>query len=235
MATRTIHVLRWPVLDDGRVQALAKSIESLGLLQGVVVREPTEEEQKWYDWDGSHYIVVAGFHRAAAWRRLNRGKLDGIPVLMVNPGVDDELVEIDENLVRAHLDGAALAELTARRLARAEAGPGAEGFSVTVTENPNTDRPARNRGTTGKRAGRPARPAVKDTADALGVAECTVRRRARRAAGGESERRASAQRRFKILLDLDDSESFCRQLEMLTRKMTPEARRHAAEIFLRGL
>ena len=235
MATRTIHVLRWPELDEGRVQALANSIEELGLLQGVAVRETTDAEQEEYGWDGSHFVVVAGFHRAAAWRRLNRDKLDGLPVLMVNPGVDGELVEIDENLVRAHLDGAALAELTARRLARAEAGPETGKFSDPVPENfprPKTHK-AQGKGR-GQGGGRPARPAVKDTADALGVHEDTVRRRARRAAKGAAKG-AAEPRRFRVLLDPEDCGLFRRQIERLTARLTVDARRCAAAILLAGL
>jgi hypothetical protein len=248
MATRTIHVLRWPELDEGRVQALANSIEELGLLQGVAVRETTDAEQEEYGWDGSHFVVVAGFHRAAAWRRLNRDKLDGLPVLMVNPGVDGELVEIDENLVRAHLDGAALAELTARRLARAEAGPETGKFSDTVPENlpPPKTHKAQGKGR-GKGGGRPPRPAIKDTADALGVHEDTVRRRARRAAKGaagaakgaagaaKGAAGAAEPRRFRVLLDPEDCGLFRRQIERLTARLTVDARRCAAAILLAGL
>lgn len=80
------------VLDDAKIQALADSLATIGLMSPIVVR-PSEP--------AGDYILVAGAHRLEAARRLGWQLIDA----RVHTGSPDEirLIEIDENLARAEL------------------------------------------------------------------------------------------------------------------------------------
>lgn len=88
------HRLR-PV-DDAWVAALAESIRDHGLEQPIVVRpNPGFSEDH-------AYVLVAGCHRLAAFRLLERAE---IPAIVREMSADEaRLVEIDENLMRRELD-----------------------------------------------------------------------------------------------------------------------------------
>ena len=86
-------------LDEAKVAELANSIRTLGLLNPVTVAE-----------DGR---LLAGRHRLEACRRLG---LDEIPVTVLPlSGLQAELAEIDENLIRNELSHLERAEHLARR------------------------------------------------------------------------------------------------------------------------
>ena len=80
------------VLDDAKIQALAASLATIGLMSPIVVR-PSEP--------ADNYVLVAGAHRLEAARRLGWELIDA----RVHTGSPDEmrLIEIDENLARAEL------------------------------------------------------------------------------------------------------------------------------------
>lgn len=89
-------------LNDDTVAALAESIEQIGLINALRVRQ-----------SGEGYEVIAGSHRFAA---CDLAGLHEIPCFIV--GDDDlhaELAMIDENLCRAELSPSERAQQTARR------------------------------------------------------------------------------------------------------------------------
>lgn len=229
MARRTVHVVDWPELDGRRVDALARSISEVGLLHGVVVREPTPAEEKSFSWGGSDFVLVAGFHRAAAYKQLN-GSLSEIPFQLCS---DAELAHIDENLVRAHLDAREIAELTAKsvaaREAQSKAEPKADRFSDTAPENSSGSRPVRERRKAARSKdgrGRPPRPAVKNEAADQGVHEDTVRRRLRRARGDATPKPPREAPQVKKLLAT---------LRAIVDELSPTTRRKIAALMLDGL
>lgn len=82
-------------VDDAWVAALAESIRDHGLEQPIVVRQTPLS-------DNGAYALVAGCHRLAAFRLLER---EEIPAIVRELTVDEaRLVEIDENLMRRELD-----------------------------------------------------------------------------------------------------------------------------------
>ncbi len=82
-------------VDDAWVVALAESIRDHGLEQPIVVRPHPNSL-------GDHFVLVAGLHRLAAFRRLEKA---AIPAIVRDLTADEaRLVEIDENLMRRELD-----------------------------------------------------------------------------------------------------------------------------------
>jgi ParB-like chromosome segregation protein Spo0J len=79
------------VVDQEKLDALAESMASLGLLQPITVYAP----------DDATVELVAGLHRLEAARRLGWDKIDAI--FMTGSEIDRELAEITENLHRIDL------------------------------------------------------------------------------------------------------------------------------------
>lgn len=82
-------------VDEAWVAALAESIRDHGLEQPIVVRpNPLSPSD--------HFVLVAGCHRLAAFKLLERTE---IPAIVRELSQDEaRLVEIDENLMRRELD-----------------------------------------------------------------------------------------------------------------------------------
>jgi ParB/RepB/Spo0J family partition protein len=94
---------RLRALRQEKVDALAGSMRDRGLINPITVRRQ----------DGGHRLI-AGHHRLEAARKLGSQSIPAI-VLKGLDAVDAELVEIDENLVRADLTAAEQAAHHARR------------------------------------------------------------------------------------------------------------------------
>ena len=90
-------------VDVEKVSALAESMDAIGLQQPISV------------WSGSigTLELVAGLHRLEAARKLGWEEIDCIFVNMDD--LDRQLWQIDENLMRAELGPAEMAEHTAKR------------------------------------------------------------------------------------------------------------------------
>lgn len=100
---REIHVEnRLRSINREHVDQLARSIADVGLLQPIVVRK-----------NGTGYVLVAGAHRLEAAKCINWSAIDAT-VLGVD-GLEAELAEIDENLMRSDLSVLERGEHLARR------------------------------------------------------------------------------------------------------------------------
>jgi len=97
-----IHRLR--ALRPDKVDALAQSMTDQGLLQPIVVRPHK----------GGGYLLVAGLHRLEAAKKLKWKKIT-CTVFDDMEADEAELVEIDENLIRADLSPAERALQIGRR------------------------------------------------------------------------------------------------------------------------
>lgn len=101
----SIHVpRRMRAVDQAKVAALAESMSALGLLQPITVCRSDE----------GHVALMAGAHRLLAAKNLGWSHIDAASI----EGLDDigcQLVEIDENLIRADLTPTQQAEHLARR------------------------------------------------------------------------------------------------------------------------
>lgn len=86
----------------GDVTALSASMEEVGLLNPVTVRE-----------DGDGYMLVAGLHRLEAARSIGWLEIEAVVVDLC--GLEAELAEIDENLCRNDLTALDRAEQIGRR------------------------------------------------------------------------------------------------------------------------
>ena len=99
-----------PTIPD-TVNALASSLEELGLIQPITVRNGPVA-------DGGitvqGYRVVAGNHRVAAARALGWEQIEAF-VLEGEDRLDEEMREIDENLIRAELSASQRAYAIKRR------------------------------------------------------------------------------------------------------------------------
>jgi ParB/RepB/Spo0J family partition protein len=80
-------------LDENKVAEIATSIEAIGLINPIIVRDR--------DRDGSVITLVAGRHRLAAAKRLGMEEIDC--VIVEGDDVECRLLEISENLHRAEL------------------------------------------------------------------------------------------------------------------------------------
>ena len=99
-----LHILvaeRLRVSRPEMVDEIAASFEALGQLQPIVVR-PVKPSRITGVTRVAEYVLVAGAHRLEAARKL---KWKTIAAVVID-GVDAELAEIDENLVRADLSPA---------------------------------------------------------------------------------------------------------------------------------
>ena len=100
-------------INPEKVAALAESIAAIGLHQPISVWSP----------DADTLDLVAGLHRLEAFKKLRRDlpdeadlRWDQIPCIFVDMEyLDRKLWEIDENLMRAELGPAEMAEHTAKR------------------------------------------------------------------------------------------------------------------------
>ena len=104
-AAPSVQVALLDILVSDRLRALrpemvdeiAESFKTLGQLQPIVVRQVKPSKIC-----VANYVLVAGAHRLEAARKL---KWKTIAAVVID-GVDAELAEIDENLVRADLSPA---------------------------------------------------------------------------------------------------------------------------------
>jgi ParB/RepB/Spo0J family partition protein len=99
-----VGINRLRQLQPAKVDALAQSMADQGLLQPIVVRR----------YKGSNYWLLAGRHRYEAARKLNWVEIN-CTVLDDIEADQAELIEIDENLIRANLSPAEEAVYVARR------------------------------------------------------------------------------------------------------------------------
>ena len=90
-------------VNQSRVESLATSMATIGLLQPITVFTPDDCEVR----------LVAGLHRLEAARLLDWDEIDAI--FMDADDVHRELAEIDENLCRSELSPAEAAYQTSRR------------------------------------------------------------------------------------------------------------------------
>jgi len=90
-------------LDAKKVDDLAESLARVGLLQPILVWAPDHET----------CALVAGQHRLAAAIKLGWSEIECIFVSLDE--IDRELAEIDENLIRAELTAAQIADHLKRR------------------------------------------------------------------------------------------------------------------------
>ena len=90
-------------LDTAKIDALAESMAAIGLQQPISVWAPNSETLD----------LVAGLHRLEAARKLGWEDIDCIFVHMDK--IDRQLWEIDENLMRADLSPAEMAQHLKRR------------------------------------------------------------------------------------------------------------------------
>lgn len=100
-------------IDPTAIDQLAASIKELGLINPITVRESALFSRSVASATGG-YQTVAGHHRAAAVRALGWEEIDAI-VLPEIGGLEAELIEIDENLVRSELTPAQHDHYKARR------------------------------------------------------------------------------------------------------------------------
>ena len=89
-------------VNDDKVNALAKSMEAIGLQQPITV---------WHD--GIDFFLVAGAHRLIAACKLGWESIDAFE--MKADEIDRQLWEIDENLMRSELTATQQAEHLAKR------------------------------------------------------------------------------------------------------------------------
>jgi ParB-like chromosome segregation protein Spo0J len=161
------------------VSRLAESIKEIGLLNPISVYAVHSDPPLEWSHNGNHYSIMAGRNRFAACRSLGWAE---IPVLIFEKDdIDRELVEIDENLIRANLSELEESQHTRRRealyLAKyPETGHGgdrkSEGWKNQVTNSATCS---------------PKPSFVKDTAQKTGVSERAVRQSLHRAKAIDSE------------------------------------------------
>ncbi len=82
-----------PKPDEQRVAEIANSIRDIGLLNKIIVSPDKKQSGK--------YRLVAGYHRLAAYEFMKREKIPAI--VYEGDELHQELVEIDENLMRKNL------------------------------------------------------------------------------------------------------------------------------------
>lgn len=97
-------------LVENVVQALAESMQAIGLLQPITVK-PAELTSQ----GAPGYKLIAGAHRLAAARALGWDEIDAKVLAGGMAYLEMELVEIDENLIRAELTSAQRAAAIKRR------------------------------------------------------------------------------------------------------------------------
>lgn len=98
-------------LNASAVDALARSLEQIGLMQPITVIP--SKISAGIICDG--YRIVAGHHRFAAASKLNWEEIDAIVIDEAIGHLTAELMEIDENLCRAELTNAQRTVATKRR------------------------------------------------------------------------------------------------------------------------
>ncbi len=91
-------------MDIDKVRELAKSIQDISLINPVQIKKN----------GNSSYKLVAGLHRIEAFKLLQRNSIPSI-IYDSNNILTDELIEIDENLIRNELNALESGELLLRR------------------------------------------------------------------------------------------------------------------------
>lgn len=140
-------------LDTDHVKELADSIRELGLLNPVTV--------------DSGNTLIAGLHRLEAARRL--GWMEVECTVSSLDGLQAELAEIDENIIRSGLSPIEYGEILLRRKEIYEA-------LHPETKNGGDRKSGKIRSAKCTSDPEPSRSFVDDTAEKLGVNPCTVRR-----------------------------------------------------------
>jgi len=103
MASRIVVVEGRLPLNEAVVASLMESMAAVGLLNAITVYRDV----------GRQPVLVAGRHRLEAARRLGWETI--LCRVMPSEGLDAQIAEIDENLVRQVLSPAAVADLIGRR------------------------------------------------------------------------------------------------------------------------
>lgn len=140
-------------LDTDHVKELADSIRELGLLNPITV-------------DGEN-TLIAGLHRLEAARRLGWKEVECTVSSL--DGLQAELAEIDENIIRSGLSPVEYGEILLRRKEIYEA-------LHPETKNGGDRRSGKIRSAKCTSDSESSRSFVDDTAEKLGVNPCTVRR-----------------------------------------------------------
>lgn len=96
-------------LDERTVEVMAQSMSEVGLIQPITVKPVPRN-----GFGGEAYKLIAGAHRLESARRLGWDEIDAI-VIEGREYLQIELVEIDENLIRAELTPAQRAAAIKRR------------------------------------------------------------------------------------------------------------------------
>ena len=142
-------------MNDAALEALADSIETVGLINPIRVRR-----------SGNGFELIAGSHRFAAVGLLGWNEIDA--VVVDDDDLRAELAMIDENLCRAELSPSERAQQTARRKA------------IYVAIYPETEHGANAIGPCGQFGHTVDASFSANTAKATNQAERTVRRNAER-------------------------------------------------------
>lgn len=140
-------------LDADHVKELADSIRELGLLNPVTI--------------DNENILIAGLHRLEAVRRLGWTEVECTVSSL--DGLQAELAEIDENIIRSGLSPVEYGEILLRRKEIYEA-------LHPETKNGGDRKSGKIRSAKCTSDSEPSRSFVDDTAEKLGVNPCTVRR-----------------------------------------------------------
>lgn len=140
-------------LDTDHVKELADSIRELGLLNPVTI--------------DNENTLIAGLHRLEAVRRLGWTEVECTVSSL--DGLQAELAEIDENIIRSGLSPVEYGEILLRRKEIYEA-------LHPETKNGGDRKSGKIRSAKCTSDSEPSRSFVDDTAEKLGVNPCTVRR-----------------------------------------------------------
>jgi ParB-like chromosome segregation protein Spo0J len=94
-----IKIPKGKVLDPVKVKELAESIKVIGLINAIVI-DPNKK-------------LIAGFHRLEAYKLLGLTKISA--TIKDISALNKELTQVDENLIRKHLDALTQGELLIKR------------------------------------------------------------------------------------------------------------------------
>lgn len=148
------------VVNAAAVKRIAESVSEVGLRHPITVRRGR----------GDKYILVAGRHRLEAFRKLDK---DAIPAIISSfSKLQAELWEIDENLCRSDLTPAEEAAAVARRKAIYE--------ELYPKTKHGGDRKSEDAKSSGQDGHLNVERFTRETADASGKSERSVRRAASR-------------------------------------------------------
>lgn len=181
--------------DQQNVEELVKSIKAVGLMNPITIDQ--------------NHTLIAGLHRMEAAKLLGWTEIEC--TVSDAEGIQAELAEIDENIVRARLSRYELGEQLLRRK------------EIYETLHPETQQGKRN-GQTAKNDNLTllaAKPFSEDTAEKLGVSKRTVERLVQTAANLTPEAK-------KVIRDADDKIS--RDAALKISRLPPDQQEEAATV-----